>query len=74
MGMRVGKLTLTPPDGSTGWPSQGRAGELTLVLWMWESQHSDQLSCYPGSGFELAHPKIQFSICELLGHVKGPVL
>lgn len=42
--MRAGELTQHLVDDSNVWPSLSSAGELTLVLWMRESQHFDQFS------------------------------
>jgi hypothetical protein len=50
--MRAGGLSLTSDrksdDGSTGWPTQSSAGELTLVVQIRDSQQADQLSYHPG--------------------------
>jgi hypothetical protein len=40
----TGELTLPPADGSIGWPSWSRAGELTLEVQIWKSQQADLLS------------------------------
>jgi hypothetical protein len=43
-GGMTGELTLPPADGSIGWPSWSRAGELTLEVQIWKSQQADLLS------------------------------
>jgi len=58
-----------------GWPRQGSAGELTLVVLIRDSQGltNSATSQAQIQGSELAHPKI-YIICEQLGQVKGSVL
>jgi hypothetical protein len=74
-GTGAAELTLIPANGSIAWPSQSSTGELALVVQIRENQQADMLSITHAQihGFGLAHPKI-YIICELLGHMKGPVL
>ena len=49
-GVRVGELALPLAGcriGRTGW---GSAGELALVVWVWESWWADQFRYHPGPG------------------------
>lgn len=65
--MSAGELTFPSANGGMEWARSSSAGELALVVWIRERVTKAQMQ-----GFKLAHPKI--FICELLEHVKGPVL
>jgi hypothetical protein len=47
-GMRAKELVLPLASCSIRWSSLDLAGELALVVWVWESWWADQLSYHPG--------------------------
>lgn len=51
--MRAGELGLPGAGSSIGWVSQGKAGELTMVVWIWKSWWADQIRYPSGPGPEL---------------------
>lgn len=69
------RVNIASCNGGMGWPRQGSAGELTLVVLIRDSQGLTNSATAQAQiqGSELAHPKI-YIICEHLGCVKGPVL
>lgn len=74
-GKRSGELSLPPAQGSTGWPTQSSAGELSLVVRVRGIQQADQLRYHQAQiqGSGLAHPSIYITYGQL-GCKKTPVL
>lgn len=71
--MRAEELPLTPAVGCIGWPSQGSAGGLTLVVQIREIWWADQLNYHRRPDSKMIHPKI-YIMCEWLDFMKGPLL
>ena len=73
--MRAGELTLLSADGSIGCPTWSSAGNFIVLVKIREIWPADQLRYHsgPDPGLWLSLPKICI-MCELLGHMKGPVL
>lgn len=65
--MRVGEMALPFAGYGTRCISWGRAGELTTVVWVWESWQADQVRYFWAQiqGFEFVYPNI-YSIDKLL--------